>query len=123
LDVADPNLKYPKIFRTNLAVDQKLPWGIIGTIEGAYTKDINSIYHQNLVLSDTYTVLPGTEQQIRYTAKNTTPATGSPQSATNPAITGLYYMRNSNKGYSYFITGQLQYTYRNSGYQRWGLNC
>ena len=59
LDVADPNLKYPKIWRTNLAVDQKLPGGIIGTIEGAYTKDINAIYHENLVLSDAYTTLPG----------------------------------------------------------------
>jgi hypothetical protein len=108
LDVADPNLKYPKIWRTNLAVDQKLPWGVIGTIEGSYTKDINAIYHQNLVLSDGFATLPGAEGQIRYTAKNTTPSASSPQSATNPAITGLYYMTNTNKGYSWFVTGQLQ---------------
>ena len=108
LDIADPNLKYPKIWRTNLAVDQKLPGGIIGTIEGAYTKDINAIYHQNLVLSDSYATLPGTEGQIRYTSKNTTPSSSSAQSAANPSITGLYYMRNTNQGYSWFITGQLQ---------------
>lgn len=115
LDVADPNLKYPKIWRTNLAVDQKLPWGIIGTIEGAYTKDIRAIYHQNLVISNDYTTLAGPEGQIQYTQKNTTPAAAA-ATITNPSITGLYYMTNTNKGYSYFITGQLQKNFSNGLY-------
>ncbi|MBL4674944.1 MAG: TonB-dependent receptor, partial [Mucilaginibacter sp.] len=114
LDVADPNLRYPKIWRTNLAIDQKLPGGIIGTIEGAYTKDLQAIYHQNLVLSDAYTTLPGVEGQIRYTSKNiTAPTATNPTSATNPNVSGLYYMRNTNKGFSYFITGQLQKSWSN----------
>jgi hypothetical protein len=112
LDVADPNLKYPKIWRTNIAIDQKLPGGIVGTIEGAYTKDIRAIYHQNLVLSDGYTTLPGVEGQIQYDSKNTTPAAAA-ATAANPSITGLYYMRNTNKGFSYFITGQLQKSFTN----------
>ncbi len=107
LDVANPNLKYPKIWRTDVAVDQKLPWGLVGTIEAQYSKDINAIYHENLVLSDGFTTLPGTEGQIRYDSKNTTPAAAA-ATVTNPAITGLYYMTNSSNGYSYFITGQLQ---------------
>jgi len=114
LDVADPNLKYPKIWRTNLAIDQKLPGGIVGTIEGAYTKDIRAIYHQNLVLSDSYTTLPGVEGQIQYTSKNTTtPTATNPTTAQNPFINGLYYMRNTHKGFSYFITGQLQKSFTN----------
>ncbi|HWZ15171.1 MAG TPA: carboxypeptidase regulatory-like domain-containing protein [Mucilaginibacter sp.] len=116
LDITDPNLKYPKIWRSNLAFDQRLPGGIVATIEGSFTKDINAIYHQNLVLSDSYVILPGPEGQIRYTSKNTTPSSASPQSATNPAITGLYYMTNTNKGYSYFITGQLQKNFVNGLY-------
>jgi hypothetical protein len=116
LDITDPNLKNPKIWRTNLAVDQKLPGGVIATIEAAYTKDINAIYHQNLVLSDATTVLPGVEGQIRYNSKNTTPAAGSPQSINNPAITSLYYMTNTNQGFSYFITGQLQKSFTNGFY-------
>jgi hypothetical protein len=112
LDVADPNLKYPKIWRTNIAIDQKLPFGVVGTIEGAYTKDIRAIYHQNLVLSDGYTTLPGVEGQIQYDSKNITPAAGA-VNAQNPSITGLYYMKNTNKGFSYFITGQLQKSFTN----------
>ena len=112
LDVANPNLKYPKIWRTNLAVDQKLPWGMVGTLEGAYTKDINAIYHENLVLSN-YTLgngislLPGPEGQIQFTSKNTTP-TAAAATVSNPSLTGLYYMTNTNQGYSYFVTAQLQ---------------
>jgi hypothetical protein len=114
LDVADPNLKYPKIWRTNLAIDQRLPGGIIGTVEGAYTKDLQAIYHQNLVLSDTYTTIKGPEGQIRYDLANrTAPTATNPTTATNPNITGLYYMKNTNKGFSYFITGQLQKSFTN----------
>lgn len=118
LDIANPKLKNPKIWRTNLAVDQQLPGGIIGTIEAAYTKDINSIYHQNLVLSDGYAVLPGGNGQIRYNAKNTTPAgpAGTVPTISNPAITALYYMTNTSAGYSYFITGQLQKSFTSGFY-------
>lgn len=124
LDITDPKLKYPQIFRTNLAVDQKLPFGIIGTLEGAYTKDINAIYHQNLVISNNYTTLAGPEGQIRYSsgsaatgASNITPLNNTlPQSATNPKISGLYYMTNSSKGYSYFVTAQLQRSFANGIY-------
>ena len=110
LDITDPHLKYPKVWRTNLAIDQKLGWGVIATIEGAYTKDINAIYDENLVLSDGFAVLPNSGGQIRYTSKNTTPA-ASAATAANPSITGLYYMTNTNQGDSYFITGQVQKTF------------
>lgn len=115
LDITDPNLKYPKIWRTNLAVDQRLPGGIVATIEGAYTKDINAIYTENLVLSNGYTTIPGAEGQIRYTSKNTTPAP-SAATAANPAISGLYYLTNTNQGNSYFVTGQLQKSFTNGFY-------
>jgi len=115
LDIADPNLKYPKIWRSNLAIDHRLPGGIIATIEGSYAKDINAIYHQNLVLSDSYTTLAGPEGQIRYTTSNITPAASAATQA-NPSITGLYYMTNTNKGFSYFITGQLQKSFTNGLY-------
>jgi len=114
LDVADPNLKYPKVLRGNLAIDQKLPFGIVGTLEGAYTKDINAIYHENLVVSDSYTTLGGPEGQIRYTSKNA--YLQSTPTAANPSITGVYYMRNTNKGYSYFATAQLQKSFASGFY-------
>lgn len=116
LDVTDPKLKLPKILRTNLAIDQQLPFGIIGTLEGSYTKDINAIFTENLVLSDTYTVIPGSGGQIKYDNKNITNVTGVAPTAAKPSISGLYYLTNTNKGYSYFVTGQLQKSFTNGLY-------
>ncbi|WP_428329270.1 carboxypeptidase regulatory-like domain-containing protein [Mucilaginibacter sp.] len=115
LDITDPHLKYPTIFRSNLAIDHKFPGGIVATIEGSYTKDLHAIYTQNLVLSNGYYTIPGTEGQIRYNSKNTTPSAAA-ATAANPSITGLYYLTNTNKGDSYFVTGQLQKSFSNGFY-------
>jgi hypothetical protein len=115
LDITDPHLKYPKIARVNLALDHKFEDGVVATIEGSYAKDINAIYMQNLVLSNTFTTLPGVEGQIQYTSKNTTPSAAN-ATAANPSITGLYYLTNTNKGDSYFVTGQLQKSFSNGFY-------
>lgn len=42
--VMDPNFKMPQTLKASLAVDVKLPWGMKGTIEGIYNRDINPLY-------------------------------------------------------------------------------
>ncbi len=37
------NFRFPQVWRTSLAVDQKLPGGVVGTLEFIYTKDINAV--------------------------------------------------------------------------------
>jgi hypothetical protein len=44
LAVTDKGFKFPQLFRTNLAVDQKLPFDIVATLEGLFSKDINGVY-------------------------------------------------------------------------------
>jgi hypothetical protein len=55
LAVTARDFQYPQVWRTNVAVDQQLPGGIVATLEGFYTKDINAVYHQNVNL-------PGSEE-------------------------------------------------------------
>ncbi len=33
-----PNLTYPRVLRASLGVDQQLPWGVVASVEGLYTK-------------------------------------------------------------------------------------
>jgi hypothetical protein len=67
-------------------------------------------------VSDGYVTLPGVEGQVQYNKSNITPTGTGGVSATNPAITSLYYMTNTSKGYSYFVTGQLQKSFTNGLY-------
>jgi Carboxypeptidase regulatory-like domain len=116
LDIADPKLKNPKIWRTDLAIDQRLENGYILTLEGVFSKDIDAIYHQNLVLSDATTQYAGPEGLYRFNSTNITPENGSTVSLSNPKITSLYYMTNTDKGYSAFATIQLKKSFTNGLY-------
>ncbi|WP_462248136.1 TonB-dependent receptor [Ekhidna sp.] len=49
MDLFASDFKFPQVFRASIAVDQKLPWwGLIGTFEAIYTKNINAIFYENL---------------------------------------------------------------------------
>jgi hypothetical protein len=111
--VTDKDFKYPQIFRVNAAVDQKLPWGVIGTLEALYSKDINAVYHQNINLPETGTPLAGPDNRIRYSG---TRINGSGASLQAPNISDAILMKNTSKGYSYFITAQLQKTFTSGFY-------
>ena len=47
LAVTDPDFTFPQTWRSNVGVDQKLPWGMIGTAEFIYNRDVNGIYYIN----------------------------------------------------------------------------
>ncbi|MGJ1262620.1 TonB-dependent receptor [Sphingobacterium spiritivorum] len=52
ISVMDPNLKFPSTWKSSLAVDYKLPFGVIGTLEGIYNKDINAVVARNVNLAN-----------------------------------------------------------------------
>lgn len=110
--VTDKNFKFPQIFRLNAAVDQKLPGGITGTLEGVYTKDINAVLFQNVNLPSTGTALSGSDNRIRYSSNKIYSGAGG-KSISNPDISSAILFKNTKKGYSYFITGQLQKAFTN----------
>jgi hypothetical protein len=47
LAFTDENYKFPQVWKSNLAVDQKLPLGFIGTIEGIYNNNLNAVHYYN----------------------------------------------------------------------------
>jgi hypothetical protein len=94
VDIIDSNFTYPQVLRTNLAVDHELPWGIIGTLEVIYSKNVNEILYQNLNLKETGVI--GIGGRILYTRNVST------------AFNDVIYLTNSKQGYQYSVSVQLQ---------------
>src|SRR2546427_9347275 len=41
------NFKWPQVWTSDLAIDLQLPWGLLGTLELVYAKDLNAIVMRN----------------------------------------------------------------------------
>jgi hypothetical protein len=96
INVTDPNFKFPRTLRANLAIDQKLPWGIIGTVEGIYTKTLQDIIYYDLNLAPSSSnVVIGNTQRPFYGQK------------INSTYSNIYSLSNTTKGYAYNITVSL----------------
>ncbi len=114
LAITSKDFKFPQLLRTNLAVDQKLPFDIVATVEGIFSKDINGVYHQNINLPSSGTALVGSDNRMRYTSTKIYSGSGpGGESATNPNISDAILMSNTSKGYTYNLTLQLQRNVKN----------
>ncbi|MCX6558805.1 MAG: TonB-dependent receptor [Candidatus Aminicenantes bacterium] len=94
VDVIDKDFTYPQVLRTNVALDQELPWGIIGTLEVIYSRNMNDILYQNLNLKETGKL--GIGNRILYTRNVST------------KFNDVIYLTNSTQGYQYSVSAQLQ---------------
>jgi hypothetical protein len=107
--VTDPDFKYPNLWKNDLAVDYKFGDGWIATLELLYSKDLNAIYHDNigLVVTDKFVDDGGTGNNRPFFTKGYySDEPGNSKSANNVVM-----MRNTDKGYAFFGTVQLQKTF------------
>lgn len=68
LAVTDPNFKFPQVWRSNFGVDQRLPGGIVGTVEMLYGRDVNGAYYLNANLPAAQTTFAGADTRPRWTS-------------------------------------------------------
>jgi len=99
VDLIDANFTYPQLFRANVAVDRELPFGIIGTVEFIYSKSLNEINYQNLNIRKLDAIGMGG----RYLYARDVSA----------LYTDVIYLTNTNKGYQYSLSVQLQKNFSN----------
>lgn len=106
LAFTDRNFKFPQVWKTNIAVDQKLPFGFIGTIEGIYSKNINAVNYYNANLQNPVGVFTGTDARPRY-------ANTDPGVRINSNVSNAIVLANTDEGYFYSSTFKLEYPYKN----------
>lgn len=103
INVVDKDLKFPQVFRTNLAIDQKLPWGIIATMEGIFSKTYNNVNFINLNRKvDPAFAFVGVDQRPRYVSGRI-----------DPNFEEIVKFENTNEGYSYNFVFMLQKQFNN----------
>jgi outer membrane receptor protein involved in Fe transport len=68
LSLTEPGFKFPQIWRTNVGVDRRLPWGITGTAEYIYSKDVNGMYYYNANLPAAQSAFAGADGRPRWTS-------------------------------------------------------
>lgn len=105
INLVSDNFKLPQVWRSNLAVDFRLPGDIVATVEGIYSKTINDIYYKDINLASPIGRLAGPDQRPVYD-----PATvnGVVRRRINQSYTNVYLLDNTSKGYRYNATVQLQ---------------
>jgi hypothetical protein len=118
IDVTDKDFKMPQIIRGSLAVDQKLPYDFVGTIEGIYSKVTNDIMYQDINMKGTLVSvnttglitdgrLPGDGRPV-YGTWNSTTGRWSTQKWNSRDFTNVLLLKNTDEGYSANLTVQLQ---------------
>ena len=113
LAVTDPDFKFPQTWRTNIGVDQRLPWGLIGTAELIYNKDVNGLAYYNANLPAAQTTFNGADQRQRWAGTSCGTATATPcvtriNNAAGNQITNAIVLTNSNAGRSWNFAGSVK---------------
>ncbi|HEX6893302.1 MAG TPA: carboxypeptidase regulatory-like domain-containing protein [Chryseolinea sp.] len=109
LAVTSDNFKFPQVWRTNIAIDHDFGQMVIASLDVAYTKDMNAVYHQNINLPNATEFATGADNRpIFYKTFPNTGASAAKGSQINTNISDAIVMTNTKKGYSYFITAQVK---------------
>jgi Carboxypeptidase regulatory-like domain len=108
INVMSKDFKIPQVWRTNLAVDFRLPGDIVATLEGIYSKTLNDIYYKDINLKAPIGRLAGPDNRPVYSSSTS----GANSRRVNDAYTNVFLLDNTSKGYRYNMTGQLQKSFK-----------
>ena len=102
VNLVSPDFRLPQVFRNNLAADFKLPLGITATLEGIYSKTLNNIVYSDINLRPSTTTIASSLSG----GKDLRPAYSG--RFNSGAFTNVVKLDNTNRGYTYSLTAQLQ---------------
>jgi hypothetical protein len=106
LALIDNNFRNPQVWRSNIAIDKQLPGGIVSTIEGIYTRQVHDMLFYEANLRGPSQSLAGPDNRPIYGFTDE-------ENRRNAHITDATVMTNTDQGYSYSLTWQLQKSFHN----------
>ncbi len=108
LALTDEDFKFPQVWRTNVAVDRRLPWGVSGTAEFIYNRDVNGVYYINANLPAAQASFVGADSRMRWTNNRVNNEPGN-------QISNATVIKNQNVGRSWntILSARKNMTYGN----------
>jgi carboxypeptidase family protein len=104
IDVIDPALRFPQVIRASLAVDRTLPFGVVGTIEGMYTRSAQAVFYTGINLGEPVAFDHDGRLMYGTIASN---GIASPRRLTS-RLADVVSIRNQSRDYAYDVTGKLR---------------
>ena len=112
VNATDAGLKYPSLWKTNVAVDYKLPFGVIATGEVIYNKVINGLRYIDANLKAPTATFTGDDTRDQFPAYGGNGATQtSPVNVArfyNTAVTNVFVLKNTHTGSAYTLTAKVE---------------
>ncbi len=115
LELIDEGFKFPQVWRTNIAIDRKLPGGWTGTGEFIYNRDVNGIYYINANLPASQANFAGADQRPRWTgvacSTGNGPCANRINNALGNAVGSNVVLKNQNVGrsWNFALTGEKRF--------------
>jgi hypothetical protein len=102
----DPGFRNPQVWRSNIGIDKELFAGIVGTVEGIYTKQVSDLLFYDANLNPPTRNLEGPDNRPLY-------GFSDEANRRNQNITNAVVLDNTDEGFSYSLTFQLQKNFNN----------
>src|SRR5438128_3112899 len=110
LALTDPKFKFPQLWRSNIAIDQRLPWGLTGTAEFLYSKDVNGIAYINANLPAPQRAFSGPDARPRWTSNR----------IYSNVQSNAIVLTNEGKGYSWNLAFSIERAFRDGLFAKLG---
>ncbi|HXE80627.1 MAG TPA: carboxypeptidase regulatory-like domain-containing protein [Vicinamibacterales bacterium] len=120
LALTDHDFRFPRLWRSNIAVDQRLPFGFTGTAEFIYNRDIDGIYYINANLPAAQSRFVGADNRPRWVGPPCL-SQGNPggcvtriNAEPGNVVSNAIVLKNQNIGRSWHISGALERRWRDA---------
>ena len=107
--VTDQDYRFPQVWKTNLAIDQKLPLGFVLTGEFLYNKNINAVLYYDANLEPATRNFTGPDTRPRFPGSGLTSTSQAKAIRVVDNVSRAAVMTSTNEGYFWSGTVKLEY--------------
>lgn len=108
LALTETSFRFPQIWRSSIAADVKLPFGLVGGSEFLLSKDVNGIYYINANLTAPDSAFVGVDSRARWVSDKCPTVTGTQLNLINCNITSAVVLKNQNIGKTWNLSFSLE---------------